>query len=287
MVMRDQAHELRNLVRRAYTLAAPAVGPAPRLIALMGGTSGVGTTTLAVNLAAAMAQQGRRVVLIDANLQSPKAASLCGVKSGVGVIDILRAQRTIHEVLQAGPAGMQIVAGSREADHPSLGGNAAHQRLIEQLKSLGRHVDFVLIDAGSGSADLAARLSSAADQVVMITTADPASIMDAYARIKVLAENAEPLPAPSLIVNRAADEESARDVQQRLGQSCRRFLSVSLGELGYVPLDADLARAAGAAVPACIQSPTSPSAKSIDRIATTLVATARSTPTRAVGKTTA
>lgn len=272
MVTRDQAHELRNLMRRAYRVGLHAVGPAPRMIAVMGGTDGVGTTTLTVNIAAAMAQQGRRVVLVDANLQRPKVSTLCGVAQGVGVADVLSAQRSIHEVLQPGPGGMQIVTGPRVLQHPTHDSPVAQQRLIEQLKSLGRHVDFVVVDAGTGVGGLTGCLWTATDQVVITFTCDPECIMGAYATIKLLRESDGHVPQLNAIINQAAAHAEATDVFRRFDQSCRRFLSLQVGELGHVPMDHLLPRAADTAVPVCIQSPTGPAARAIDRIAARLAA---------------
>ena len=72
--MHDQAYRLRKLVRDASRISAPSAGPSPQMIVVMGGKSGVGATTISVNLAVALAQQGRRAVLVDVNLERPYVA---------------------------------------------------------------------------------------------------------------------------------------------------------------------------------------------------------------------
>ena len=73
--MLDQASELRQLVMHAAVDDAPPGDGAPRLVALAGGKGGVGTTTVATNIAAALARQGQRVVLVDADLQRGDVAA--------------------------------------------------------------------------------------------------------------------------------------------------------------------------------------------------------------------
>jgi flagellar biosynthesis protein FlhG len=242
------------------------------MLVVLGGRCGVGATTLAVNLAASLAQQGRRVVLADAHLQRPQVAALCGLRHGLGVADILSAQRDIHEVLQPGPAGLQIVAGPATPHTAASLGPGAHQRLIDQLKSLGRHAETVVLDLGTPCRDVAALFWAAADQVLLVTRDDAQCIMDTYASIKLCADNGQPAPQLFTVVNRAESEASAIDVHGRISQSCRRFLALQLRAAGRIPPDDCLARAADHAVPATILSPTCPAARAIQRITAVLAA---------------
>ena len=272
MAMHDQAYKLRKLVRDASRIGMPAAGPAPQMIVMIGGKTGVGTTTISVNLAVALAQQGRRAVLVDLNLERPNVAQLCGIAPSLGVVDILSAQRDIHEVLQPGPAGLQIVAGSDTAQLAKLRSGVALQRLIDQLRSLGRHADLVILDIGTQTNDVAAGAWSSADHLLMVTTSDSDCVMDTYASIKWLLGRDQRLPETYTIVNRENDDSVADDVHRRIHQSCRRFLSMDVRAAGHVPADEFLARAEERAVPASSQSPMCPAARAIDRIAAKITA---------------
>jgi MinD-like ATPase involved in chromosome partitioning or flagellar assembly len=109
--MQDQADELRQLVLRSAAAARHPAAPPPPLIVLHGAKGGVGTTSLAVNLAVSLARAGRRAVLVDADFHQPDATALCGLSDGDSVADVLAGRRTVHEVLQPGPAGIQVVPG--------------------------------------------------------------------------------------------------------------------------------------------------------------------------------
>ena len=266
IIMRDQADQLRNLVLRAARERVSSCGPAPRLIVLTGGKGGVGTTTLSVNLSVALAQQGQRVVLVDANPTQADVAPLCGLDERYSVSDVLQSRRNIHEVLEPGPAGIQVVPGCWAPKHSGDISSFAQQRLIAQLTSLGRHADLVVLDCGSGSSEIVKQYWQAADQVLLVTTEDSVSIMDAYATIKLLFCSEEPVSI-STLVNQSVDERTATDVHRRIDTSCGRFLGLRIAAAGHVPLDSHVPAAAAAGAPLLVQSPTCEAARAIDRLA--------------------
>src|SRR5260221_5379305 len=106
----DQANELRQLVRSQARIGPVAVAQ-PSLFVLTGGQRGVGTTTLSLNLAVALALQGQRTVLVDADLDRGAVAGLCGIAERHSIVDVLSGRLTIHEVLARGPAGLLVVPG--------------------------------------------------------------------------------------------------------------------------------------------------------------------------------
>ena len=179
--MVDQAAELRNLVSQASRDTHVSCGPRPRLVVFSGGKGGVGVTTLAINVAISLVDQGLRVVLVDADLYRADVATLCQLPERGHVGDILSARRDIHEVLERGPGGILVVPGVWAPDHEIPFSQHAQHRLVRQIQSLGRHADVVLIDVGSASAEAVQRFWFGADEVVLVTTPDSVSVMDCYA----------------------------------------------------------------------------------------------------------
>lgn len=238
--MRDQATELRNLVLRAHREERAEMRPLPRIVLVAGGQLGVGTTTVAAQLATAWGDQGVRVVLVDADLRRSQLAKCFGCNAQTGLAEVLSAQRSIHEVLQAGLPGVQILPGVSARGRVTLDTSTlAQERLVRQLQSLGRHSDVILIDLGDGEHELAARCWSVAESAVLITAPDNATVMDTYAMIKSI--HALPrVPELHLVVNGSADQSLAGDVHRRIDHSCQRFLGLSIRFAGAVPYDEQL-----------------------------------------------
>jgi flagellar biosynthesis protein FlhG len=229
----DQASDLRRLVRFDSSERPVAAAPAPRLIAVAGGKGGVGTTTMAVNLSVALVLAGRRTILVDADLNGADVAGMCRLNDRYSLAHVLSGARSVHEALCLGPGGILVLPGAwghgKIADCPPQ----SQERLLAALRRMGDHADFVVLDVGSGLNRVVRRFWHAADHVVLVTTPEDASVMDAYASIKVLADG-DPQLSIGTLVNRAPPHVAA-DVHGRLSRVCQRFLGVRLACLGHVP----------------------------------------------------
>jgi flagellar biosynthesis protein FlhG len=263
--MIDQATELRKLVLRAMRAGPMAHGPAPRLALLTSGRHGVGVTSLGVNASVALAEQGLRVVLVDADAAGAGVAALCGLSDGAANADLSVARHDIHAVLQRGPAGIQVVPCLRIESTEIELRPLTVERLMRQFAKLGRHTDSIIVDGGHGANDLVRRLAHSADDVIVVTTPDNASVADAYAHIKLtLSGNASRL---WLVVNMTEGDEQAWDVHQRIRQSCERFLGHSIGMLGCIPRDAAVAAAFQNDAPFVLTHPVAAATQAVQRIA--------------------
>lgn len=270
--MPDQASPLRNLILRESNGSTL---PRSRMIVAAGGKTGVGVTTTCVNLAVALAKHGLRTVLIDADLQQPAAAVLCGCAQTPGLGEVLAAKRDIHEVLQRGPAGLQLISGIMNPTQ-AQSTHKSQQRLLRQLHSLGKHVDVIVIDAGSGATEFARQLWAAADDVLLVTSPDVVAVMDTYAAVKTMSTPATVAgnslaPQLRIVVNQAQDEAQASDVFRRIDQSCQRFLNIRLQLAAAFPLDEQAKQAQRHGVPVTVLTPQSPLSRAIDQFAHALV----------------
>lgn len=265
-MMPDQANDLRQLVLRNGR-GALHDAPPPKLIVVAGGKGGVGTTTLAVNLSVALARQGRRTVLVDADFAGPDCAALCRLDERYGGADVLAGRRTVHEVLQLGPGGVQVLPSARGSTEAADCTPQAQDRLLAQLESLGPHADVVVIDAGSGSGRVMRRFWEAADAVLLVTHPDTVAVMDAYAAVKLICREHPPRATICCVANCATDEIAAADVHERLDRACRRFLGLNLVSAGFVPFDPCVPRAAAEQHPFLIDAPEGTAALGLERLA--------------------
>ncbi len=139
-----------------------------------------GKTTTAVNLAMVLAEQGLRVVLVDADHRRPTLHQILGVPRKPGLADVLSGDATDHESRRsvelpkfAGGRLDFIPAGTPVPNPAEIAGSAAMRALIGRLAS---EYDLVLIDTPPLSqATDAAVIGTSTDGVILVTRVDRTS----------------------------------------------------------------------------------------------------------------
>ncbi|MBL9123109.1 MAG: AAA family ATPase [Planctomycetaceae bacterium] len=255
--MLDQANQLRQLVRRGTRTGQVR---APHWLTVCGGKGGVGTTTVALGIAAALARSGRRVLLVDGDFGGPDLAALTATDPRYTLVDVLASRRSVHEALEAGPHGMQLLLGPpRDAETVECS-PAAQVRLIDQLRQLGAHTDDIVVDAGASPSRATRSFWQAADELLVVMTGDPLAVTDSYAVLKQLYTR-EPGQQVHAVVNLADAGGEATAVGARFAETCRRFLALSLATVTTVPRDS----LAGAPLAARDAQPGSRSSRALEQ----------------------
>ena len=249
--MSDQAEKLRRLSKATIVESNAAAGHVP-MVVVAGARNGVGATTVACNMAAAIADRGERVLLVDAVEGTNDLAEMAGVARSIEycVPDIVSGKCGLVDAMIDGPMGLYVVANGRRVGTPhdrdarrpsSAGGESSRaglQRLLGAIDALRSDIDLVVVDAGSALTAWTRRLWMQARCVVLVTTADDPAVMDAYAAIKSLSLDGI-RPAVRLLVNRELNGAAADDAQRRVQNACQKFLSLSIEALPALPLHGD------------------------------------------------
>ena len=172
----DQAMGLRQMIK-----------PHPvRVIAVTGGKGGVGKTNVSVNLAVAMAELGKRVMLLDADLGLANIDVVLGLHPERDLSHVVRGECSLEDVLLKGPAGILVAPGASGVQQMAELSKAEHAGLIRAFSDVGSDLDVMIVDTAAGISDVVVSFSRAAQEVVVVVCDEPASITDAYALIKLL-----------------------------------------------------------------------------------------------------
>ena len=204
-------------------------------VLIASGKGGVGKSTFAANLGAALAFRGRgpKVVIIDADIGLRSQDTLLGLENSVvyDLIDVVNRDCELDQALLEVPSvpGLFLLPASQFARAKSLDCG----RLKKILAALGEKADFILIDAPAGiEKGFRTLLNAGPDQIILITTADELCVRDAERAAQVIAE--KELPLPSLIVNRL-DNELIRNGEMMSARVVASTLDLPL--LGEIPED--------------------------------------------------
>lgn len=212
------------------------------VVSVVSGKGGVGKTNIAANLAVAAARRGQRVLLVDGDLGLANVDVLLGLVSNASLADVLDGHACVEEALLAGPRGIRVLpAASGRSALASLSGVAV-ARLVEFVAELAARFEITFVDAASGIGPAVVQLAAASTRRILVTTAEPTSLADAYALLKVLRCDAG-VDTVELLVNNVRHEREALATRERLKRMVTRFLDLDLGWLGWLPRDPQIVEA--------------------------------------------
>ena len=238
-------------------------------VSITSGKGGVGKTTLICNTAIELARQGQKVLILDGDLGMANVDLMFGRRANLTLEHVLRGQQDLKDIVCPMTENIDLIAGG----HGIYGMNALssfdRQRLMDQVSLLNNQYDYMLIDTAPGIDENVLYLNSAAREIIVAVTPDPASIKDSYALIKVLHQRYRETRF-SVLANMVNDEKEAKKVFERLSDVANHFLCVSLDYRGYVPLDLNLRQSTRNQSLISVTSPYSASAASIRDFASTL-----------------
>lgn len=214
----------------------------PRITAITSGKGGVGKTFVAANLAAALARQGQRVLVLDADLGLANLDVVLNLFPKLTLHDVFSGRATLADAIVPAPGGFSVLlAGSGMVEYSRMTPEVREQ-LQRVVDEVAPRYDQVLLDTGAGISDVVLYTVSLAQQVLVVATPEPTSLTDAYATIKVLAST-QGRRLVKLVVNQVRRPGEGRTVRQQLQQVVDRYVNptldapVQLDLLGEVPAD--------------------------------------------------
>ena len=141
-----QAEAFRQLRTNLQFLDVPGEGQDLRTVMVTSSVAAEGKSTVAANLAVALAETGERVLLVDADLRRPSMAGLLGLEGAVGLSNVLIGQVAVADVVQDwGASGLEVLTAGAVPPNPGeLLGSPMMARLLVELRTTYRHV---VIDA--------------------------------------------------------------------------------------------------------------------------------------------
>lgn len=255
--MSDQAEGLRRLLSRTGS----------RVVAICGApayASGIGTgcTAAVVNLAAALATQGKDVLVIDERHNAHSASRLAGVPDTGALAAVMAGKLSLQDAATRTLFGFSVIAAPRDS---RISHDAAQCRQM-----LDGTADIVLIDAQLDRNGALSPLAAQAHDFVIVTRVAAAAITEAYASIKRL-HYAHAIPRFRVIVNHVQDPADARIAFDNLALTASRYLAVQLMQAGCVVEDSRVMRAGELSRCVVEAFPATPAARDYRQIAAELL----------------
>lgn len=261
--MRDQAEKLRMKMLESE-------GALGKSIAVVSGKGGVGKSNFTINFATILAKEGKRVVILDMDIGMGNIHILMGKTVSSSLKDYLDGDLSMEEVMHEGPEGLQYISGGSGMSSLVEWSEKMFNQLIEGFEHLQKNFDYILFDMGAGAADWSLELLTSVDEIIVISTAEPTAIMDAYSMMKYICLKDSEKPF-TILCNRAFTPEEGRDTLNRLASAMKKFLSKDVMILGSLPEDPVVRKAVREQVPFTLSYPEAPISTTMRRMANTFI----------------
>ena len=239
---------------------------AVQVIAVTGGKGGVGKTTVAINLAAALAAQGRRALLLDGDLGLANVDVLLGITPRFNLAHVIAGERTLEEIILQAPCGFRVVPGASGVARLANLSEMETLGLVRSFSALTGTIDTLIVDTPAGIAPTVLQLAQAAQHVLLVVCDEPASLTDAYGLIKVLSRNHD-VSSFRVVANMVRSQGAGLSLFETLKRVTSRFLNVTLDYCGEIPDDIYLKRSIREQRPVITAFPTTRSSKALKALA--------------------
>ena len=237
-----------------------------RIIAISSGKGGVGKSTVAVNLAIALAKAGKKVGIMDADIYGPNLPLMLGVDAAPAVRD--------EKIIPLEAHGVKVISLGFliEKEQPAIWRGPIVMKIITQfLRDVNwGQLDYFLVDMppGTGDAQLSLVQATQVHGAVIVTTPQQVAVGDALRGVKMFERTA--VPVLGIVENMSYFEnpETGKPIAlfgsgggERLAKEC------DLPLLGQVPIDPRIQEGGDTGRPIVAAEPDSKAAKAITAIA--------------------
>jgi ATP-binding protein involved in chromosome partitioning len=253
--------------------AADSAPPAPpdqpnlgKIIAISSGKGGVGKSTVAANLAVALAQSGHRVGVMDADIYGPNIPRMFGVFERPLVVG------GKIQPLEAHGVKLMSLGFLVERDAPAIWRGPIIMKIVNQfLRDVDwGQLDYFLVDLppGTGDAQLSLVQATQVAGALIVTTPQEVAVGDALRGAKMFERVAVPIIGVVENMSGFTDPETGRRYELFSSGGGQRLADeIGAPLLGSVPLQPQLAVLADSGQPVLVAQPESPAAASLREIA--------------------
>ena len=225
--------------------------PAKHIIAVASGKGGVGKSTVSVNLAIALARQGFKVALVDADLYGPSIPKMMGLEGLIPEVEMLGEKESMKPLVKYGVQVMSLGFFMGKGQSVIWRGPLAANAILQLFENtIWDEPEFMIIDfpPGTGDIQLTVLQRLSLSGAIIVTTPQEIALNDARRAINMFQKDGIQIPVLGIIENmswftpRSHPDEKYYIFGQGGGDMLVREYNLKL--LGQLPLVAEVGEAA-------------------------------------------
>lgn len=265
--MLDQAQRLRQMATQKKSPEKSG----PKIITVTSGKGGVGKSNFVVNLSITLQEMGNKVLIFDADVGMGNDDVLMGFLPKYNVFDIIFNGKEIEDVIVNGPFGVKLLPGGSGISRVNEISNQQRTRFLDKLSKL-EDIDYILMDTGAGINRSVLGFIACCEELIILTTPEPTSLMDAYSLLKAVAHFKIKKEA-KVVINRTLEKREGEETFKKFQNAVSNFLKMNTVYLGNISEDKKLVQAVRNQQPFVIGTPNCEAANDVKEIAKKLTGT--------------
>ena len=228
----DQAEGLRRLLARTSA----------KVVTVVGARTGIGSTSVVVNLATAWANAGKDVLILDEHLSQNNVANTWALKPRYDLLNVIRGDKSLRDVILRTREGIQILPVARAMQAIPLLSENERDKLPALLTQTSTGSDVVLVDAAAKEGHSVCASLSGDEPLMLVLNGTASGITESYAMLKTMALH-NGRQTFDITVNKVNNEREAKAIYENIAGVAWQKLQVRLQYMGYIPSDDKLRRA--------------------------------------------
>jgi len=237
-----------------------------RVIAITSGKGGVGKTNVSVNLGVSLAQRGRKVALLDADMGLANVDILLGLSPQFNLSHVLKGEKTLSDIMLTTSDGLKVIPASSGIQQMSELSSMEQAGIIRAFSELDQSLDILIVDTAAGISSSVVNFARASQEIIVVICDEPTSLTDAYAYIKLLNRDFD-ISEFHIIANMVQSTQQGQQLFTKLTKVTDRYLDISLDYVGAIPFDDALRKAVQKQKPVVEVFPQGMATQAIKRLA--------------------
>ena len=213
-----------------------------QVIAITSGKGGTGKTSIAVNLAQALANNGQQTLLLDADLGMANVDVMLGMAVTHTLADVVSGKCQLEDIMIGFGSNLQVIPAASGIKQLAEMGQQECAGLVRAFSDLKQPLDYMLVDTATGISESVASFCRAATEILVVICNEPTSIRDSVAQIELFSSTYG-VSRFRILANRVETAYEAQDLFQRVTSQFTDNHNPQLSYAGYIPNDENLRKA--------------------------------------------
>ena len=254
--------------------------PPVQVIAITGGKGGTGKTNIAVNLAQVLAKEGKRTLLLDADLGMANVDVLLGLEPEHTLYEVMCGKCRLEDILLTGGDNLMVIPAASGIRQLAAMSRQECAGLVRAFSDLKDPVDTLIVDTATGISESAASFCRAANEILVVVCNEPTSIRDSVSQLRLFYSEYG-ITRFRILANMVNSASEANILFQNVMAHVTDNHSLQISYAGYIPVDANVRKAVLAHQAIVNVFPRSPAAMAVKKLARRIMEWPR--PARASG----